>query len=234
MDRTSRAVMFDFFGTLVDYRPERSVHRYPRTHALAESWGLRLDHDAFRSTWDAASAMLEAESAMTGREFTMTQAAATFATSVGLELTGDRHAELGRSICTEWEAHVVAIPGAAAMLARIAAHRQVAVVSNTHSPDMVPRLMAALGFVPVDLMVLSVDHGWAKPHPSIFTAALRGLGTPAFRTVFVGDSFTADYVGPRACGIDAFLIDPGHRHDVPARHRLDSVLDLEGRLPGVR
>lgn len=46
---------------------------------------------------------------------------------------------------------------------------------------------------------------------------------------FVGDSHAADYVGPLAAGMDAYLIDPDDRHDVPPDHRLASVLDIEAR-----
>jgi putative hydrolase of the HAD superfamily len=53
--------------------------------------------------------------------------------------------------------------------------------------------------------------------------------TPA-DAVFVGDTYAADYAGPVAAGMAAFLIDPGRRHDIPAARRLESLADLPPRL----
>jgi putative hydrolase of the HAD superfamily len=48
--------------------------------------------------------------------------------------------------------------------------------------------------------------------------------------LFVGDSFDPDYVGPRALGMRALLIDPEGRAPVPVADRLASVLELRGRI----
>ncbi len=50
------------------------------------------------------------------------------------------------------------------------------------------------------------------------------------RGLFVGDSFQNDYMGPRAVGLQALLIDPSALEDVPDEHRLHSILDLRERI----
>jgi putative hydrolase of the HAD superfamily len=79
-------------------------------------------------------------------------------------------------------------------------------------------------------VVTSVDVGWRKPHPKIYAEALRRLGSTAREALFVGDTYLADYAGPRAVGIDALLIDPACQHDIPAGHRLAARSDLPVRL----
>ena len=45
-----------------------------------------------------------------------------------------------------------------------------------------------------------------KPHPSIFEAALRGVGVPASESVMVGDNLTQDVDGARRLGMRGVLV----------------------------
>jgi putative hydrolase of the HAD superfamily len=54
--------------------------------------------------------------------------------------------------------------------------------------------------------VSSFDHGFMKPHPSIFEAALRGAGVRARDSVMVGDSLAQDIEGARQAGMRAVLL----------------------------
>jgi putative hydrolase of the HAD superfamily len=64
----------------------------------------------------------------------------------------------------------------------------------------------------VDVIVDSRSHGRVKPHPTIFQAALTGLGVAAEDAVMVGDSLEEDVEGARALGMRAILIDREERH----------------------
>ena len=70
----------------------------------------------------------------------------------------------------------------------------------------------------VDAAISSRAHGWTKPHPTIFRAALERLGTRPGETVMVGDSVADDIEGARALGMRAFLVDrDGHYPEVADR-----------------
>jgi putative hydrolase of the HAD superfamily len=70
-----------------------------------------------------------------------------------------------------------------------------------------------------------------KPSPAIYAEAFARLGITAGDAVFVGDNPVADYAGPVAMGMRAFLVDPAARHAaVPAAHRIDSVFALPSAL----
>jgi putative hydrolase of the HAD superfamily len=60
--------------------------------------------------------------------------------------------------------------------------------------------------------VSSAQHGYCKPHPSIFQAALGQAGVSAGESLMVGDSLTHDVHGARAVGMRGVLL---HRHDGP-------------------
>ena len=54
--------------------------------------------------------------------------------------------------------------------------------------------------------VSSVEHGYMKPHPSIFEAALRGAEVTPSESVMVGDSLTHDVDGARRLGMRGVLV----------------------------
>lgn len=61
----------------------------------------------------------------------------------------------------------------------------------------------------ISAAVSSSQHGYLKPHPSIFQAALHLLGVPAGDAVMVGDSVGQDIAGARRVGMRAVLVRRG-------------------------
>jgi putative hydrolase of the HAD superfamily len=68
--------------------------------------------------------------------------------------------------------------------------------------------------------ISSSNHGYLKPHPSIFEAALRLLDVPASDSVMVGDSVGQDIAGARGIGMRAVLVRRG-----PADQPFDGAVD---------
>jgi putative hydrolase of the HAD superfamily len=62
----------------------------------------------------------------------------------------------------------------------------------------------------IDVAISSLQHGYMKPHPSIFEAALRLAGVDASESVMVGDSLSQDIEGARRVGMRGVLV---HRSD---------------------
>ena len=60
--------------------------------------------------------------------------------------------------------------------------------------------------------VSSSEHGYMKPHPSIFEAALTLAGVSADESVMVGDSLAHDIAGARRVGMHGVLV---QRSDAP-------------------
>ena len=58
----------------------------------------------------------------------------------------------------------------------------------------------------ISAAVSSSDHGYMKPHPSIFDAGLRLIGVPASESVMVGDSLTHDIAGAQQAGMRGILV----------------------------
>ena len=80
----------------------------------------------------------------------------------------------------------------------------------------------------ISVAVSSSEHGFMKPHPSIFRAALELMGVAAADAVMVGDSLPHDVLGARQAGMHSVLIARGERRvdvgpDVPVIHTLTEL-----------
>src|SRR5436190_318775 len=63
----------------------------------------------------------------------------------------------------------------------------------------------------ISATVSSSEHGFMKPHPSIFSAALQLVNVPAGDAVMVGDSVRQDVEGALRAGMRAVLLNRGDR-----------------------
>lgn len=75
-----------------------------------------------------------------------------------------------------------------------------------------------------DLIVFSSKSAVAKPQPEIFEQSLKQLGLMSSETLYVGDQYENDVVGPQSVGMKALLIErEGHR----LKHReVSTIRDL--------
>lgn len=83
----------------------------------------------------------------------------------------------------------------------------------------------------ISAAISSSEHGYLKPHPSIFEAALRLAEVQPEESVMVGDSFTHDIEGARRVGMRGVLVHRGEGSpdvagDVPMIRDLSELLDL--------
>ena len=72
----------------------------------------------------------------------------------------------------------------------------------------------------LEVMSVSCELGYMKPHPQIFQHALQGLGVTPQETVMVGDSLRADVQGAQKLGMTAVW-----------RRRLESTEEVDGVRP---
>jgi len=75
----------------------------------------------------------------------------------------------------------------------------------------------------ISVTVSSSDHGFMKPHPSIFRAALDLMRVAASDAVMVGDSLAHDVLGARQAGMRGVLLARGQR-----------PLDVDANVPVIR
>ena len=221
-------ILFDFFGTLVTYSTSRIEQGYHQTHKLLLEHEVALSYDAFLSGWVESHEFWDHHTAATGREYAMHDVAVRFLHQIAPQHYSDTlSAELWKSYIKEWSKGIRYIPGVPALLESLSKKYKLGVVSNTQTADLIHEHLKIGGMAPfVEVVVTSVEHGRPKPHPSIFEAATTKLGCPPHATLFVGDSYQADYLGAKQAGLQALLITPSESTQAPLEETISSVLEV--------
>jgi len=112
-----------------------------------------------------------------------------------------------REIYVEWAAchHFHLYDDVADALRHLsAAGVKIGLISNSHRSLDEFRAHFNLDFVVA--AVSSAEHGFMKPHPSIFHAALEQAGVLAETSMMVGDSLAHDVAGARGVGMRPVLL----------------------------
>lgn len=228
-----RDVLFDCFGTLVEYRADKVIDPDERrAHALLAGHGVRLTFEQFRAGLYRALEAHEREARRTLREPHMHEIARAFLAAAGAaELPEGVVEQFSQVYTEEWGSTATAVEGLDEVLDALAPRHRLSVVSNTYYPPLVEETLSRVGVAGRFAAIrTSAALGVRKPHPRIFAEALAALGGRAEEAVYVGDTYDADYLGATGAGLRAILIDPAGKHPVPARDRIRRLADLPAAL----
>ena len=222
-------LFFDFFGTLVEYSDSRTEQGYQNSHAVLLANGSALSYQAFMEQWETSCDRFDVAAHATQDEYSMDASVAGFLNDV---FGPDHSLELAKTFrnayLQEWSKGVRDIDGVPELLKRLKHQYTLALVTNTHSADYVHGHLRRMQIIEYfSLVVTSVEHGKRKPHPSIFQHALRTVGCESHNALYIGDTFTADYLGANGVGMRCLLIDPRQKQNIRAEDRIADVLDMQ-------
>lgn len=113
-----------------------------------------------------------------------------------------------------------AVPGALNLLKYLSPRVTVGVVTNGLEA-MQREKLSGLGLEPYVAFVLASETiGIRKPDPGIFLTAMRLAGSLPENTIFIGDSWSADIIGARQCGLKSIWLNRyGHPSPDPTLTR---------------
>ena len=221
---THRAVLVDVDFTLCRPGPELSAERYAR---IAERHGATLDVGRYDDAREAAALNLKRHPELLHDDTIWHR----FTEEIFLGMGGPR--EIASECATEieqgWEVseNFELFEDALPVLEELrAAELRLGLVSNGIR-DL--HEFVAHHRLDVDAIVGSRAHGYVKPHPTIFQAALEQLGVGPAHAAMVGDSLEEDVEGARALGMRAVLIDREDRHP-DVEERLTDLYGLPAAL----
>ena len=80
------------------------------------------------------------------------------------------------------------------------------------------------------IITLSYEHGYAKPHPSIFLATLKKLGVSASHCLHIGDDPIADVQGAKRVGMRTAFV-KRQKEKADADVKIEQLGDLLNLLP---
>jgi haloacid dehalogenase superfamily, subfamily IA, variant 1 with third motif having Dx(3-4)D or Dx(3-4)E len=225
-------VLFDFFGTLVAYSESRVEQGFQRSYEILVRAGAQVDYSGFLEWWSRTFEEFDMRAQLSLDEYSMDEVCEKFLQRV-LPKPPDAEviARFRDAYLMEWNKGVEYIPGVSSLLADLSEQFTLALVTNTHHAGLVHDHLKTMDVAEYfATVVTSVEHGKRKPSRCIFESALeRSRGKPE-TSVYVGDSYSADYLGAVEAGLSGLLIDPEHRYDVPRSHRLTHVLETRALL----
>jgi putative hydrolase of the HAD superfamily len=120
-------------------------------------------------------------------------------------------------------------PGTREQLQQIGARYEIGVISNADGKieDVLRRCNIADCFLTITDSGLV---GYEKPHPEIFSQALKSLHAAPEESLYVGDVYSVDYLGALGAGMQAILMDiPGAYRD-RGLPRIESLPELTSAL----
>jgi len=225
-------VLFDFFGTLVAYSESLVEQGYERSYEVLAKAGTRVDYSGFLEKWSDTFEEYELRAQQSLDEYSMDDVCEAFLQRVLPQPpNADVIARFRDTYLMEWNRGVEYVPGVTSLLADLSERFTLALVTNTHHADLVNNHLEAMGAMQYfSAVVHSVEHGKRKPSRCIFESGIeQSRGRPE-TAAYVGDSYSADYLGAVGAGLRGLLIDPKRRHDVPQSDRLAHVLEARALL----
>jgi haloacid dehalogenase superfamily, subfamily IA, variant 1 with third motif having Dx(3-4)D or Dx(3-4)E len=225
-------VLFDFFGTLVTYSESLVEQGYDGSYEVLARAGTRVDYSGFLERWSDTFEEFELRAQQSLDEYSMDEVCAEFLRRVLPQpANGELVDRFRDTFLLEWNKGVEPIPGVTSLIADLSRRFKLVLVTNTHHAGLVHDHLGAMDvgqyFAAV---VTSVEHGKRKPSRSIFESALAQSEGKRETSVYIGDSYSADYLGAISAGLRGLLIDPEQRYDVPRTDRLAHVLETRALI----
>lgn len=238
MGATTRAVLFDFGGTLYDYTSLARAEA--ESLAALAGWAgvTTAPSDLLRAHREA---MRQVFRTYVPRPFYLHRDLFRDAVAAGLESLGARPdaALLERYRALQWDLHrrdIALRDGVVETLTALRARGlHTGMVSNIDD-DQLDHLLEATGIRShFDAILSSERAGSCKPDPAIFAAALERAGCAPNEALFVGDTLAQDVAGANRAGLRSVLLwhrpDRALPADAPIRphhviHRIPELLEL--------
>jgi putative hydrolase of the HAD superfamily len=223
----TRAVFFDVDFTLIRPGPAFQGHGY---REFCARHGVTVDPGAFDAAVASASSLLDAGGGAYDPAIFIEY---TRRIIQGMGGRGPAVDEAARDIYDEWAGchHFTLYEEVPDVLRDLRVDGYtIGLISNTQrSLTTFERHFELDGLF--DVAISSSDHGYMKPHPSIFEEALRRADVAAHEAVMVGDSVAHDIEGARALGMRGVLVarsglSKGCPADIPVIHSLRELRPL--------
>jgi HAD superfamily hydrolase (TIGR01662 family) len=214
------AIFFDVDFTLIYPGPTFQGEGYQR---FCAEHGIDVDVTRFDAAVRAASSILDAQQDHVYEHDVFVRYVRRIIEHLGGG--GPRLDECARRIYDEWAAcqHFFLYDDVPDALRALAARGlKLGLISNSHRCLVSFQQHFELEGL-IAAAISSAEHGYMKPHPSIFGTALNLAGVSAEESVMVGDSLTHDIAGAMSAGMRGVLV-----------HRSDAPIDTPADVPVIR
>ena len=199
-----QAVAFDLFNTLITVDMPSRYSSIDRMLDSLREQGIAVHADDFMPVYRDVVRAFVSEAERLGKETHNGVWISTALQRLGIEV-GAEDLRVGRAVDAYFSAFVDnarPLPGTADMLAVLKPRYRLGVVSNlTHGPAA-RRILDHLNLTPhFEVILVSGDLGYRKPHPQVFQSLVEALALPPAAIAFVGDDPRTDVQGSLQAGM---------------------------------
>lgn len=204
-----QAVILDYIGTLVvprNYNFEASVLKLYRA---LRNVGFEVAQQDFLSAYSKAHEKYRSVRYGELREVTNAVWVSEALCSLGYTVNRDdpRMQEALGVFFQDFVNSLVLRPCAMKLLRCISEKFKVGLISNFTYAPVVHASLRQLGIRSYfDVVVVSEEHGWRKPHKKIFQDTLANLGVKADEALYIGDSPLEDIKGASEAGLKTVFV----------------------------
>ncbi|MQA96388.1 MAG: haloacid dehalogenase type II [Streptosporangiales bacterium] len=189
-----QAVVFDVFGTLVDWYGSMSAH----ARRVAERAGVELDPDAFATAWrrqyhPSLQTVISQGRPWCDLDRLQAESLPSVLAEFGVTLGAEDRAEL----VAGWH-RLDAWPGTPEALHRLRAHVPIASLSNGHVRLLLD--LSRYAGLPFDTLLSAELAGTYKPDPAVYLMAARLLGLEPGQVMLVA-AHPADLAAAKRTGL---------------------------------
>lgn len=206
---TTKAVIFDFIGTLTDVRDYSMEISKKKLYRAITNVGFNVKAEEFLDAYTQAHEKYRKVRYEQLIEVTNAVWIAEALNSLGVE-TSREDTRIKVALNAFFRDYVNSFelrPCARNVLVCVSKQHKVGLVSNFTYAPVIYAALRRLGISRfLNAILVSEAVGWRKPHPKIFEEALRKLEARPEETVYVGDSPLEDMKGAKALGMETVFV----------------------------
>lgn len=240
--RNIQAVAFDLFNTLITVDMPSRYSSIDRLLDSLQGQGIAVHADDFMPVYRDTVREFVSEAERLGKETHNGLWISTALQRLGIDVQPQdpRVAQAVEAYFSAFVDNARALPGTADMLAALKPRYRLGLLSNlTHGPaarQILDHVNLSSNF---EVLLVSGDLGYRKPHPQAFQTLIEALDVPPASIVFVGDDPRTDVQGARLAGMQpvqtvyarrqqdaAALLTPAADPLVPTISSWQDLLDL--------
>ncbi len=199
-----KAVGFDLFNTLITMELLALKDALTRLTASLKENGFAIDHGQFVKAHSEAVLDFLEQTKRDGRESHNRFWISTALAKLGHDVSPD-DPHISAAVDLYFSAfiqHAMIIPETKEMLATLQDRYRIGLLSNFTHPPAARNLITQLELEPFfEVVLISGDLGYRKPHGSVFEELIDQLGVQRDEIAFVGDDPEADVVGALRAGL---------------------------------
>jgi putative hydrolase of the HAD superfamily len=199
-----KSIGFDLFNTLITMELQALKDALSRLTSSLRDNGFAIEHNAFVKAHSEAVFEFLEQTKRDGKESHNRFWISTALAKLGHDVSPD-NPHISAAVETYFSAFIQyakLIPGTKEMLTTLRQNYRIGLLSNFTHPPAASQIIAELDLEPFfDVVLISGDLGYRKPHLSVFEALIDQLGVEKEEIAFVGDDPEADVEGARRAGL---------------------------------